>query len=154
MRVSFVDTSIVCNMVPVPGRDQHRADVLTELAERRAAGQTLILPVTAVVETGNFIAQVADGRLRRSAATTFSGLMQLVAAGKAPWKLHEFMWGRTFLDKLLTGGGTGMSLIEHAVNEFGAGDLCILTERLVYQSRSTLDDVSIWTRDEKLTSYS
>jgi hypothetical protein len=82
MTVSFVDTSILCNMLPVPGRDQQRDEVIEELREKLAEGETLILPVTAVIETGNFVAQLKDGR--------------------APWRLHEFERGATFLDGLLS----------------------------------------------------
>ena len=49
-RVEFVDTSVLCNLLDVPGKNQDRKNVLRALEERRACD--LILPVTAVIETG------------------------------------------------------------------------------------------------------
>jgi hypothetical protein len=68
MAVHFIDTSVLCNIVPVPGRDRDRVETLSELERYLQARDVLILPVTSVVETGNFIAQMDDGRQRREAA--------------------------------------------------------------------------------------
>jgi hypothetical protein len=38
----------------------------------------LILPVTALIETGNFIAHIPDGNARRKTAQTFEELLRLV----------------------------------------------------------------------------
>ncbi|MEU4536422.1 hypothetical protein AB0G15_16305 [Streptosporangium sp. NPDC023825] len=54
----------------------------------------LILPVTAVIETGNHIAQLSDGRLRRQPADKLSDLLGLVITGQAPWVLHTVEWAR------------------------------------------------------------
>jgi hypothetical protein len=152
--VSFVDTSILCNLLPVPGRDQDRSAVLTEMKAKLHADETLILPVTAVIETGNFIAQLPRGDVRRSVAQLFSDMLELVLQGAAPWQLHRFMWDDQFLRTLLTGAGTAMTLVEHAVARVGSGDLCILAEREIYVARSGLAHVSIWTADGSLASYS
>lgn len=154
MTVWFVDTSVFCNLLPVPGFDQHRVDVAAEYRDKLARREALILPVTAVVETGNFIAQLSDGRTRRRTATSFIDVLRLVVQGKAPWRLHEFPWGVDFLSRLLDGADSGSTLVEHAVNGLGAGDLCILTERQTYALRTGLRDVRIWTRDNALSGYS
>ncbi|MFJ8843469.1 hypothetical protein ACIRFF_11250 [Streptomyces cyaneofuscatus] len=67
--VEFVDTSILCNLLAVPGKCQDREQVIDELKRKRERRETdLLLPVTAIIETGNHIAQVSDGRARRSYA--------------------------------------------------------------------------------------
>ncbi len=58
----------------------------------------LILPVTALIETGNFIAQIPDGNARRKAAQTFEELLRLVIKNQAPWRLHQFIWGTELLE--------------------------------------------------------
>ncbi|WP_219469712.1 hypothetical protein [Nonomuraea rhizosphaerae] len=81
--VEFVDTSIQCNLLDIPGKNQNRAAVLQELkADKREC--RLILPVTTVIETGNHIAQLRDGRLRREYAEKLTALLELVIEGKAP----------------------------------------------------------------------
>ncbi len=153
MTVWFVDTSILCNMIPVPGKDQDRDKVTAALKDKQDARHTLILPVTAVVETGNHISHLQNGDARRDAATTLADLVRLVIAGKAPWHLHEFSWDKNFLNALLDGASTGSSLIEHAVSRVGCGDLCVLAERDLYRKRTAIQDIRIWTLDQQLASH-
>ncbi len=151
--VELVDTSVFCNLLPVPGRDTDRDEVVNEFKQKQQEGITLILPVTTVIETGNFIAQVDDGRLRRTTAQKFELVMRLVIEGKAPWTLHAFTWGAEFLEKLLAGGGTQTTLVDHAIARVGTGDLCILTERQIYMERSELPHVGLWSRDAPLRAH-
>jgi hypothetical protein len=152
-KISFVDTSILCNLLPVHGRDQDRQTAIAEMRTKQQLGETLILPVTSVVEAGNFIAQVPDGRIRRDNASKFEKMLKLVLKNEAPWRLHSFTWGEAFLSSLLTGGGTGINFVELAMRGIGGGDLCILTERKMYMDRTGLADVQVWTMDLKLRSY-
>lgn len=151
--VTFVDTTVLCNILPVPGRDQDSVEVLKNLKERVAAREILILPVTAIIETGNFIAQVPDGSARRATAEQLIRVVELVIAGKAPWRLHEFEWGVDFLRSIRDGAGSGMTFVQHAVNQVGAGDVCILAERELYSRRTGITDVRIWTRDTGLGAH-
>ncbi|GEC75365.1 hypothetical protein GCM10010213_19370 [Microbacterium maritypicum] len=151
-RVSFIDTTVLCNLVPVPGRDQNADEVRREMKERLARGERFILPITSVVETGNFIAQVSDGQLRRQTAEKLAAILNLICEGKAPWVLHDVAWDRAFLKTLLDGADTMSSYVEHAVNKVGAGDLCIITERFYFQERSSVR-AGIWTFDAGLRAH-
>lgn len=152
MVVRFIDTTILCNLIPVPGRDSDRAEVLAELQTFVSARDVLILPVTAVIEAGNFIAQVDDGRLRRSAATSLDAQLRLAVQGQTPYTFHDFAWSAGFVERFLEGAGTGQTFIEHATASLGAGDLLILTELEAYRQRTRLD-VRIWTRDAQLSAH-
>lgn len=152
-RIAFIDTSVLCNFIPVPGRDQKRDAVLSEYEVRVGARQQFVLPITAVIETGNFIAQLRDGTARRSTAMAFDNLLRLVQERKAPWVLHDVAWNEAFLNTLLAGASTGMSYIDHAQAKVGIGDLTILTERDQYQARSRLA-AEVWTLDEALAAHS
>jgi hypothetical protein len=153
MTVWFVDTSVLCNIVPVPGRDQDRTMVRARLKEMQHSRDVLILPVTAVVETGNHISQLRKGHERRQAASTLTRLVRLVIERKAPWQLHAFWWDENFLKILIEGAGTGSSLVAHAVARVGCGDLCVLAERDIYRERTAIEDVQIWTLDQQLAAY-
>ncbi|NBE96139.1 hypothetical protein FE391_19875 [Nonomuraea sp. KC401] len=48
-----------------------------------------------MIETGNHIAQLSDGRLRRLYAGKLAELLESVIDGKAPWVLHTVEWGVT-----------------------------------------------------------
>jgi hypothetical protein len=85
MTICLVDTSIFCNIVEVPGRCQQRDDVLDGLREKIEQGWNLLLPLAAIVETGNHVAQVSDGNQRRRAAQRFVEQVRQAIRGQAPW---------------------------------------------------------------------
>jgi hypothetical protein len=109
----------------------------------------LVLPITAIIETGNHIAQIGDGygNARRECAQKFSRLIEMMIAREAPWVLHSIEWDERYLRTLLDGAGTGSSLVDLAIHKFGCGDLSILAEVERYLSRTTGVDVDIWTLD-------
>jgi hypothetical protein len=153
-RVEFVDTSILCNLLGIPGKCQDRDKVIDELRRKREARDCdLLLPVTAVIETGNHIAQLADGHWRRTCAETFAGVLRTVVEGRAPWALNEVEWDAAHLSALIAGGTTGTSLVDHACNRLGCGDLNILIERDRYLARTSGVAATVWTLDELLAAY-
>lgn len=42
MTVVFIDTSVLCNLLPVPGRDQDQKQVRAEMQKRFGAGEQFI----------------------------------------------------------------------------------------------------------------
>lgn len=162
MTVWFIDTSVLDHIVPVPGKfrpdsDEHR-QVLALMKERVDAKDSFVLPITAVVETGNHICQVADGGQRRQAAKKMGEILRLVAEGDAPWVLDEVQWDREFLRMFLDGGSTEQSWVELATRGkagLGGGDLTLVVERDQYCARTGLvrERVRIWTLDSALRSY-
>jgi hypothetical protein len=70
---------VLCNLLAIPERDQDRGRVLADLA-RLETSVVLLLPITAVIETGNHVAQIKDGRVRRDCAERFAELVGLVVA--------------------------------------------------------------------------
>ncbi|WP_405586565.1 hypothetical protein [Streptomyces sp. NBC_01190] len=153
-RVEFVDTSILCNLLGVPGKCQDREKVVKQLQDKEQARDCdLLLPMTAVLETGNHIAQLPGGRERRTCAERFAGVLRMVVEGKAPWALNEIEWDAAHLDMLIMGGRTGSTLVDHACNRLGCGDLNILIERDRYLARTSGVEATVWTLDELLASY-
>lgn len=56
--IVIVDTSVLLNVLDVPGFNQHRVDVLERFGEFVEGAANLLLPIGAVFETGNHIAQL------------------------------------------------------------------------------------------------
>ena len=150
-RAVFVDTSVFCNLLSVPGRDQDRAIVTTEFRALAEASVPMLLPLTTVVETGNFIAQ--SGGDRRQTAQRFVDTLRKVAEGVTPWIPHEIDWNSGLIGELV--GGRDESLLDRLTRGMGTGDSLILTERDIYCRRMnwSVGDVGIWTRDEQLSAY-
>lgn len=67
-KVVFLDTSVLCNVLRVPGKCQNHETVVAELRTRIDEEETLVLPTATIIETGNHIAQLLDGAVRRERA--------------------------------------------------------------------------------------
>jgi hypothetical protein len=146
MSVVLIDTSVFCNIVPVPGRAQNRFDVVEELKVLIGNLATLLLPMAAVLETGNHIAHLASGHLRRKTAMNFCNEVENAINGIAPWTPTPFweieamqLWLAEFPNAALSGKGMGdLSIIKEWEQQ------CALN-----QSRR----VRIWSLDGHLNGY-
>lgn len=161
-RVWFIDTSVLDHLVPVPGWSKPGSDerhqIQTLMKDRTKAGDTFVLPITAIIETGNHICQVRDGGQRRQAAEKMGVILRLVVDGKAPWVLDEVQWDQAFLQQFLDGGSTGPPWVDLAAlgkDGLGGGDLTLVVERDQYCARTglSLEQVRIWTLDKALGAY-
>lgn len=150
--VVFLDTSVLCNIVDVPGKNQDRDDVLARFERRALAGELFIIPVTAIVETGNHIANATGDR--RAAAERLIELLGHAVDDDAPWQLHAVTWDAGFIRALCAGASTGQPLLDLLGNgQMGTGDVAILCERDAFRERTSFDRVEIWTLERVLGSY-
>jgi hypothetical protein len=91
-KVLILDTSILCVVIGIPGKEvcgpkdnlwtQER--VKNKLEVERQTGTTLVLPLATVIETGNHIAQSKQGD-RVKMAQDLSAMMVSAANGEIPW---------------------------------------------------------------------
>jgi predicted nucleic acid-binding protein len=83
--VCIIDTSVFCSLLRVPNKDQHHARAMAELQLYSEAGYILLLPLAAIFETGNHIAQNGSGGQRRNVAELFVRQVRAAVTGEAPW---------------------------------------------------------------------
>ena len=110
-------------------------------------GANLLLPMGAVFETGNHIADVRDGRQRRLYASVFTDQVRKALNGEAPWTLAPLPdadqlvrdWLDTFLDDAMRG--------------LGMVDLSIKKEWERACSQHPHRRVLIWALDRNLAGY-
>lgn len=117
--------------------------------------ERFVIPITAVVETGNHIARAKVGD-RRAAARRLIELLLEAVRGDGRFELHEVAWDEAFIVALAGGDTTGQSFIDLAGNGLmGGGDVAILVERDRYVATSGYrrDGVGIWTLEAVLGSY-
>jgi hypothetical protein len=145
LSVCLLDTSILCELLEIPGKCGSFPEVASELEHKVQQGESLLLPLTAVLETGNHIGQNGDGRQRRAAAERFVRLVKDAIEGRTPFVPTPFepeSW-RHLLDEFPDWAGRGS----------GLGDWTILKEFdrqcLLHPSRR----VYIWSTDGHLSSY-
>ena len=118
--VVIVDTTVLLNVLNVPTRNQDHHEVCDQLEELVEAGATLLLPLAAVFETGNHIAQLPDGRQRRRHAEIFRDQVHMALNSEAPWALIPLpdsaklvKWLDCFPDTAMRGVGMGdLSIIK------------------------------------------
>src|SRR5690606_28141753 len=69
--VVLIDTSVFCEILAVPGLASRPREILDQLEAGADEAWTYLLPWATVLETGNHVGQVSDGRLRRAVAERF-----------------------------------------------------------------------------------
>lgn len=109
----------------MPGKSQRPGEVNAEFRRRVQDGEGFVLPITALIETGNHIAQASGNR--RAAAERLANLMDAAARNREPFVLHQTAWDAGFLDDLCAGDSTGQPFVDLAGNgQLGAGEVAIL----------------------------
>lgn len=144
--VVIVDTSVLLNLLDVPGRNQDRGAVLSQFEELVDTGANLLLPVAAVFEAGNHIAQLRNGGLRRRHAAEFCRRVREALAGQAPWTVSPLPDTRE-----LTGWLDDFP--DSAMRGAGMGDLSIIKAWESACERHPQGRVSIWSLDRDLAGY-
>ncbi|OGB32764.1 MAG: hypothetical protein A3F78_08175 [Burkholderiales bacterium RIFCSPLOWO2_12_FULL_61_40] len=144
--IVLVDTSILLNVVDVPGRNQQRDAVIDELAARIDDGDHLFIPLAAIIETGNDIARISDGGARRSAAERFAGAVRAALNDEAPWKPLNFPSHEDLSAWLV-------QFPDSASKKVGMGDLSIQHEWGHLCKKYPMSRVLIWTLDIDLQGY-
>lgn len=118
--ICIVDTSVFCNLLRVPNRDQRHTEALNDLKSYVENGYTLLLPLATIYETGNHIANNGSGQQRRAAAKRFVDQVEKAIRGENPFSpthMHQvdevLTWLHTFPDEAMRGIGlVDLSLIQ------------------------------------------
>ncbi len=144
--VAIVDTSIFCNVLDIPRKNSERTQVIQKFKELIEIDTNLLLPMAAVFETGNHIAQISDGGNRRRFAKAFAEQVNQAIEGKAPWQVMQLpnveevgAWLSDFPDSAMCGAGMG--------------DLSIIKEWEKMRKKTPSCRIFIWSLDKDLQGY-
>lgn len=141
--IVIVDTSVLLNILDVPGRNQERPAVLNRLGGLIEAGDHLFIPMAAIVEVGNHIAHVGNGAHRRTAAERFVQEVRRALSNEAPWKPINFPSNQEVLSWL-------NAFPDSATQGIGMGDLSIKKEWEELCMRHRMSRVWVWALDGDL----
>lgn len=108
-RVIVIDTSILCCLLRVPGKDTageegNKWDYgrANEVMQREIeGGATLVLPIATLIETGNHIAQCSGNRY--DMARELTEYLRGASSASSPWAyFHEqsVLWGESGIESL------------------------------------------------------
>lgn len=153
--VVFVDTSVLLNVLDVPGKNSDRGTVTLRFKDLVASRATLVIPIAVVVEVRNHLAQLR-GHERRDRTQRFIEFLRAAVVSTSPWVVSGASWDGGFLTALLDGDDQRPGLLDLAIAGLGSGDASILLELHRYRSRTDLSSalpVWLWTLDEDLAAY-
>lgn len=150
--VVFLDTSVLLNVLDVPRRNDDRAAVIDKFKALVNKGALLVVPLAAILEVGNHIAQLERGQ-REHHAKTFSDLLREAVGGTRPYLISGAHWDPEFLRELIDGTTPSRRLTVLAARGVGTGDGSILLEMHRFGRRVDLPSgrrVELWTLDKEL----
>lgn len=129
--------------------NDRREQVLKEFERLRIdLSNTLVLPIATIIETGNHIAQISDGNVRRAKAEQMAKMLDDMINGEAPWVYFE---EEITSDDLLR---ISKHFPEMAMREIGMGDLSIISAYNKYKdTRPAIGYIRIWSTDGHLASH-
>lgn len=142
----IVDTSVLLEILDVPGFCQDREAIVGEYERRLRNNDRFQLPMGVAIETGNHIGDVKDGRIRRDRAVQFDRLLRSTLERGRAWQLlgmpapHEFAdWCSQFPDEVMRG--------------FSLVDAMLIRTWEATRRRGNMFRVAIWTKERRLMGY-
>lgn len=148
MNVRFIDTSIMLNLLGVPQHCQNENEVKTEWKQVLDNRETLVMPIATIIETGNHIAHISDGNVRRDITLEFQKYLQKTADNEAPWELYGAGLDAEEIRYLAD------HLVEYTQDNVGIGDMTIIYAYQKYiEERPAIGTIMIWSTDQHLKAY-
>ncbi len=144
--ICLIDTSVFVEILNVPFKATQHAAIVAGLTDRIQASETLFLPMTTILETGNHIGQNGDGGGRRQCAKRFVRLVGEALAGTAPFKPINFLQAQEIQAWLA-------EFPDHAARGSGLGDLTIVHDWQRLCAQNLARRVYIWSLDAHLGAY-
>jgi hypothetical protein len=154
--IVLLDTSIYLNILKVPGFNMDAQEVFEEFKKRINVKDSFLLPFATILETGNHISRISDGRLRRVWASNMVKDVEDALNGIAPYRPTSFPDREEFLSWLKAFPDNAMRTkkMKKDKNEGGSlSDLTIIKEWDKICKLHPMSRVSIWSLDEDLKGY-
>jgi hypothetical protein len=153
--IVLLDTSVYLNVLDVPGFNQARDEIFDAFTRRVRDGDYFLLPMATIWETGDHIADLADGRLRRQFAQMLVAQVTQAFDNQAPFKTTYFPDREGFLRWL----GDFPDYAQRNKSDrrtregVSLSDLSIIKEWEQTRDRHAMSRVLIWSLDSDLAAY-
>lgn len=145
--VCIVDTSVLLELLDVPDKAEASEAFAGEFASRTEAGEIMLLPLTAILEAGNVVGQVGNGRVRRELAQKLHDVVARALRPESPFTLTPLPT-QTELASDLDG------FVDWCKQRSGLGDLLI---KKTWERQCALHPkqrrVYVWSKDAHLQGY-
>lgn len=152
--IVLLDTTVYLNILDIPGLNQCRDAVFNEFEQKVANSDYFLLPLATILETGNHISRLNDGRRRMQFARKMVDDVRLAMTGEAPYRPTQFPSREDFLDWLHNFPDKAMRS-KHGRRERPEGmslsDLSIYMEWKRTCALNSMSRVLIWSLDSDLS---
>ncbi|MET3564117.1 hypothetical protein ABID30_003214 [Enterococcus rotai] len=152
--IYFIDTCVLLNILRVPkkydeNKSKEHSKKLIDISYK--ANATIIMPISVIIETGNFINHIDSDYHKRQCLKKFMDILKNIKEETAPWLIYGYEYFQEDLNKIID---TATELSPYGV---GMGDAFILESFNRYID--TLEPykkylIEIWSDDEHLQAYS
>lgn len=150
--ICIIDTSVFCEILAVPNMDDIHKEILAELEAKMYDRETLLLPMTTILETGNHIGQNGDGEQRRQTAIRFTEQVGMALRGESPFTPTPLQ-DQTALNEWLNDFPAWVKRTDLKGKGSGFGDLTIYKIWEEQCAKHKALRVYIWSLDEQLCAY-
>ncbi len=143
----IIDTSIFLELLNVPNKANNSKQIWEAFNIKSKNGAFFFIPLAVIFETGNHIAQNGDGRQRRLCAEQFVAFVTKILNGESPFHFidfHEREELSNWINEFPNYGNRGITF----------GDFFILKDLEKLQAKFPNENITIWTLDKHLESYS
>ena len=148
MNIRFIDTSIMTNLLLIPTRCDKAQEIRDEFDRAVTAGDNLILPLATIIETGNHIAHIRDGNLRRLIAGKFAEFIFLSLDNETPWYYDSCELSKNDLRYIVD------HFPQKAMEQVGMGDVSIICQYENFKEKNgAIGVIMIWSDDTHLQMY-
>ncbi len=148
----LIDTSILLELIDVPNMAKQPKEVRASFVEKMKAGGKFCIPLAAIIETGNHIAQNGNGQQRRERAQAFVKYVIQTFNEESPFIKLDFItneelqkWIQEFPNCAMRNDSKGKGM--------GIGDLSIIKDKIKLEKQFPKATISIWSADGHLDSY-
>lgn len=147
-KVHFIDTSVLVELLNVPGKNERYEEVKAEYEQLAKHGDIFVLPIAVLIEAGNHIAHISDGNMRYQIADKFSAIVWKAAKSEDHWNVMPEI-PIEVLEKILK------QFPKQAAAETGFGDISIVEQFNDYwETLQPIGEMRIWSLDAHLLGYS
>jgi hypothetical protein len=153
--IVLLDTVVYLNVLDIMGWNQDRVAVLDQFKSRMENGDYFLLPMATIWGTGNHIADLHDGGLRRKFAQKFVEDVEKAISGGVPYKATYFPereifrnWIKGFPEYAMRNKSTGKT-----GEGISLADFSIIKEWEQTCATNNMSRVLIWSLDCDLAGY-
>lgn len=147
-KVHFLDATVLVALLNIPNKNDHYEEAKAEYEQLVQNGDVFVLPVAVLVETGNHIAHIFNGDVRRKIAKNFVEIVTKAQNMEDNWNLSPAISDKV-LKAILT------CFPDKAVQGLGFGDVSIIKQFEDYWNNcQPIGEMRIWSFDHHLDGYS